>query len=156
MTVAQHAAFHHNASNALDYPHSFFFHPVHEEVENYDSEIVAIIGGGVAWDAALNYLIPQDVVGVMVEIVNDCNQTFQFEIDGPVANYLGENLHMMNEYGNIELFVDLAIHTNPAYLTTPGHCQFHMVSTECIHIPANKQHKSRLQKLTLSFLYEYF
>jgi len=126
LTVAEHAAFHHNASNALDYPHSFFFYPVHTQVQNSLSDIVAVIGGGVAWDASLNNLIPQDVVGLMVEIYNNCNQSYQFEIDGPDANYLGEELNMENHFAGMELIVDLALHTNPAFLTTPGHCQFSM------------------------------
>ena len=97
-TIAQHAEFHHNASNAVDYPHTFFFHPVYRKVDDATSDIVAIIDAAVAWDASLNNLLPQNVGGLLVDIYNNCNQTFQFELDGEEAFYLGEGRVIPNSY----------------------------------------------------------
>ena len=126
-TVAQHAEFHHNASNAVDYPHTFFFYPVYEKVADFSSNIVAIITGAIAWDASLNNLLPQNVGGLLVTIYNDCNQTYQFELDGEEAFYLGEGVVIPNSYPGMELDVSLSLYTNDAFNTTPGHCLYSMV-----------------------------
>lgn len=63
----------------------------------------------------------------MVDVYNNCNQTFQFELDGQNAFYLGEGSAIQNSYPGMELDVSLALHTNQEFLVVPGHCRYYMV-----------------------------
>ena len=59
-------------------PHSFIYTPIHKVVGDYNSEVVAIIGTGNAWDAALLNLLPDNVQGITAVVKNDCNQVRRF------------------------------------------------------------------------------
>ena len=123
-----------NSLNSLNQntPHSFVFHPVHLLVTENQS-IVAALGGTIAWDAALIDLLPTGVVGLMVELYNNCGQSFQYQINGPQVAYLGTTpTNTVNSsYAGMELTVDLALPMNLTYTLTSGHCQYTMVC--CYH-----------------------
>ena len=69
-------------NSEVSYPHSFFQVPIHENPHDSESKIVAIAGGGFAWDFALRFLLPDNVEGIIVEIQNSCNQTSLYELIG--------------------------------------------------------------------------
>ena len=74
----------------VEHPHSFLFHPVHEDVTDYNSRIVGILVCGVAWDASLLNLLPDNVDGIHAVIKNNCDQAYTYEINGPEAIFMGE------------------------------------------------------------------
>lgn len=75
LTQEEHDAMHSKLIDSeAQNPHSFIYTPIHKVVGDYDSEIVAIIGTGNAWDAALLNLLPDNVRGITAVVRNDCNQ----------------------------------------------------------------------------------
>lgn len=109
-------------------PHTFLGFPVLKDVGDPNSEIVAYLAAGQAWDVALLNLLPASVTGIYAVVKNTCNQSFTWEIRGQDPIYLGEgDLHQHTPmYDDMEVFVDLALHTNPKFTTTPGHCRYSM------------------------------
>lgn len=91
LTEERHASMHSGqlAHAANDLPHSIVFHPLHKHPGDPESEVVAVVVGGVAWDAALINLLPNEAKGIVVVITNNCGQAFSFEISGPDVMYLG-------------------------------------------------------------------
>jgi hypothetical protein len=125
---AEHDAMHSTRLNSeVSYPHSFFQVPIHENPYDPESKIVAIVGGGFAWDFALRYLLPDNVDGIIVEIQNSCNQTSLYELMGHDAFYLGENATKESMYDDMEVTRDMYISSHPNYTTTPGHCRYTIV-----------------------------
>lgn len=50
-TQEEHEAMHSElVDSSTEHPHSFLFHPVHEFVRDYESKVVAYVGGAIAWD----------------------------------------------------------------------------------------------------------
>ena len=124
----EHAAFHVDNPKGVDYPHSFFFYPVHKVPNDFDSDIVATIAIVHAWDVSMRELLPESVTGIYSVISNSCNQTFTFVIDGHDVHYLGEGDYHDQRYDSYELGVDLTPHSHPGLSTSPGHCMYEMVS----------------------------
>ena len=110
-------------------PHSFVYTPIHKVVDDYESDVVAIIGTGTAWDAALLNLLPDNVIGIDAIITNDCNQSYTYQINGKDAIYLGVGDKHDPKYDDWEVLVNLAVHSHPDFTSTPGHCQYSMVRT---------------------------
>jgi hypothetical protein len=131
LTQEEHEAMHSKLTedSQTDHPHSFVYTPIHKVVGDYNSEIVAIVGCGAAWDASLRNLLPEGVEGILSVIRNSCNQTYTYEISGRDAFYLGEGDQHEEKYGHKEVVVDLALHTHPNFTSTPGHCKYSMVRT---------------------------
>lgn len=128
MTYEEHTAKHSTLKDSTpEHPHNFVQYPMHKDPTDYNSDIVGMIGVGVALDAALLNLLPQGVEGIICVIKNNMNQTFTYEITGKDAIYLGDEDMHEAQYDPMEFQVDLALHTNPAYPSTPGHCQYRMV-----------------------------
>jgi hypothetical protein len=113
-------------SNA-SFPHSFVAQPVHTTPGDADSEMVAYVGGGFAWDFALRNLLPVGVDGIIVELLNNCNQSFTYEIEGPDAYFIGEGTLHEPKYNNMKAVRSLFFETNPDFKNTPGHCYYFMV-----------------------------
>jgi hypothetical protein len=109
------------------HPHSFFFHPVRERLNDPDAAVVAVLGGGAPWDQGLRGLIPVGVNGIVTVIENNCGDVFTYEINGPVASFLGSKDLHDEQYEKLKYEVDLSFHTHPDYAATPGHCQYKMV-----------------------------
>ena len=125
----EHDALHSQLNNSeTTFPHSFIYRPIHRIPGNFDSEIVATIGGGFAWDFALRNLLPAGVEGILVEIYNNCNQTYSYRIEGPDAYYVGEGATHEQKYNDMKVVRSLSIHTHPNFTTTPGHCLYSIVS----------------------------
>ena len=62
--------------SSSEHPHSFFFHPIRETLDDLESPVVGMIASGVAWDFSLLNLLPDGVRGITAVISNTCNQTF--------------------------------------------------------------------------------
>jgi hypothetical protein len=86
---------------------------------------------GIALDASLLDLLPEGVQGIIAVIKNNMNQSFTYEIIGPDAVFLGEGDLHEDEFDDMKVDVDLALHTNPAYLTTAGNVLYRMVRSCC-------------------------
>jgi hypothetical protein len=124
----EHTALHSTLKNSnISYPHSFIGHPIHTIPGDYNSEIVALIGGGVAWDFALRNLLPEGVDGIIVETENNCNQSFTYQITGPDAFFIGNGGLHETKYENMKVVRSLSVHTHPNFTTTSGHCYYSMV-----------------------------
>ena len=77
----QHDSFHSSIpGSASSYPHTYLYTPVHREVENSDSDIVAVLISIFAWDVAMRDLLPPNVGGIVAVLENTCNQTFTYHI----------------------------------------------------------------------------
>eukprot|EP00538_Stauroneis_constricta_P012653 CAMPEP_0119570456 /NCGR_PEP_ID=MMETSP1352-20130426/43621_1 /TAXON_ID=265584 /ORGANISM="Stauroneis constricta, Strain CCMP1120" /LENGTH=1121 /DNA_ID=CAMNT_0007620125 /DNA_START=581 /DNA_END=3943 /DNA_ORIENTATION=- len=126
-TKEEHEALHANLGDSdVSHPHSYFIVPVHKEVNNIDSEIVAVLSGAVAWDASLNNLLPKGVDGLMVVIANSCNSVFTYEVIGGDAIFRGDGDHHDAKYDSTFRFVDLSLSKNPKTKDMPGHCSYNM------------------------------
>lgn len=117
-----------------EHPHSVVVHPIHERIDDPDSPIVALFGGGIAWDFALRNLLPHGVRGMMTVIKNTCNQSFTYEIDGRDALFKGAGDSHNTKYDRMEVFINLALSTHADFDSTPGHCRYSMVRS-LTHIP---------------------
>ena len=136
------------------HPHSFFQVPIHENPHDSESKIVAIAGGGFAWDFALRFLLPDNVEGIIVEIQNFATRLVCFAAQ-QCGRYHGRNTKFLqsNQLVRIdwiwcilpwwkcnkrikvwqcgdcqEVVRDLSLQTHPNFTTTPGHCQYSIVS----------------------------
>ena len=96
MTPEAHDALHSEYVNGnVENTHTFYFAPVLRDPSDVkNSDVVAVIGGAVAWDRSLLNLLPTDVRGILTVIKNNCNQSYTYEIDGHDAFFVGEgDLH---------------------------------------------------------------
>jgi hypothetical protein len=124
-----HASFHDQLPDSdASFPHSFMFRPVHEKVEDPESEIVAVVLIPVAWDASLRRLLPDEVEGIIAVGRNNCGQQFTYEIVGEDAYFMGwEDLHDPH-YDDKEFVVNLDFSDHADFMDTPGHCAYTLVS----------------------------
>ena len=118
--------------SSAEHPHSFAFHPVHRRDGDYNSDIVAMLATATAWDEALLYLLPEGVIGIHAIIKNDCNQSYTYEIRGKDALFKGAVDIHEDKFDHMKRTVNLALHTHPDFKSTPGHCQYYMVSQLCL------------------------
>ena len=118
------------ADSDTEHPHSFVFHPIHELHNDLDSDIVAVAAGVVAWDAALLDLLPEGIIGIHCVLVNNCGQTFTYELGGRDALFQGKGDLHDPAYDKYERFVNLALNAHPETTATTGHCQYGMVRVD--------------------------
>jgi hypothetical protein len=107
-----------------------------QDPSNSSSDIVGQVNSGIALDASLLNLLPEGVEGIITVIKNNMNQSVTYEIIGPDAVFLGNGDLHEEAYDDMKVDVDLALHTNPAYLTTPGNVLYRMVRTQVSLLPA--------------------
>jgi hypothetical protein len=80
---------------ARDHPHTLMAAPIRRTINN-GAEIVGIVATVVPWDLYLSRLLPQGIAGMYVVVENTCGQVLTYEINGPVAVYLGKgDLHQL-------------------------------------------------------------
>ncbi|CAB9515789.1 Receptor-type guanylate cyclase gcy [Seminavis robusta] len=121
-----HATYHSQLNGTKSSPHGYALQPVHQDPLDQNSNIVGIVTSAFAFDAALRNLIPDGVQGIICVITSTENANFTYEVDGQNAYFLGiEDLHE-SKYDDYGVQVDLALHTNPEFPTTPGHAQYQM------------------------------
>jgi hypothetical protein len=76
-----------------DHPHAFLMEPVYADFEE-NSEIVGFLLGVTIWKNLFNRLIPEGANGIVCVVKDTCGGTMAFELNGPVATYMGdEDLH---------------------------------------------------------------
>jgi hypothetical protein len=140
-----HSSFHDQLDGSdVSFPHSFMFRPVHEKVEDYESEIVAVVLMAVPWDASLRRLLPQEVEGIIAVGRNNCGQEFTYEIVGEDAYFVGwEDLHD-RQYDSKEYVVNLDFSDHADFLNTPGHCAYSLVSTSTPNFKLLMQYRAML------------
>ena len=128
MTAEEHEAMHSKLLDSdVENPHSMILYPVRREINDNDSDIVAGLGASFAWDAALLNLLPQDV-SLMAVISNNCNQSYTYHLLGKDALFMGEGDQHDSKYDEHQVAVPLDVHGRTDFSTTPGHCQYKMVS----------------------------
>jgi hypothetical protein len=59
--------------------------------------------GGVAWDFALRFLLPEGVDGIIVEVENNYNRTVSYEISGRDAFFLGDEAKHETKYEHMKV-----------------------------------------------------
>jgi hypothetical protein len=123
-----HKALHSQTNDSeISFPHSFMNHPIHSIPGDPNSEIVAYVVGGLAWDFALRFLLPIGVDGIIAEIENSCGQMFSYHISGSDAFFLGAGSKHETKYNRMKVTRSLSLHTHPNFTTTPGHCYYSIV-----------------------------
>lgn len=128
-TKEQHAAMHSDIKkSSAQHPHVFSQYPIHKIAGDTNSEIVGLVGSGQALDRSLLGLLPEGVNGITCVIKNNFNQTYTYEIHGYDAYFLGEEDLHETKYDDMEVIVNLALHTHRDFLTLPGHAIYTMVS----------------------------
>lgn len=124
----EHQNFH--TDSEADNPHSFLYTPIWRNVQDPSSGVVGTLSSSVAWDASMQYLLPETVQGIYCVVKNDCGQNFTYKVSGPAAYYLGRGDHHETKYDHLEVQINLALHSHPDFESTPGHCQYAMVRTK--------------------------
>jgi hypothetical protein len=93
------------------HPHSIVITPISERLRDKTSKMVGMLLATVAWDRYLSGLLPSDAVsGIMVELVNNCNQSFTYMLNGSKSNYLGTDNFQNRTFTNTRFVVDLFEH----------------------------------------------
>jgi hypothetical protein len=134
-SVKEHDALHSQVNgSSVKFPHSFVAYPIFSVPGDNKSEIVAFAGSGFAWDFALRNLLPEGVDGIMVEIENNCNQSYSYQISGPEAFFIGEGALHETKFNDRKVFRSLSHHDHPNFTTTPGHCYYSMVSLRKVKV----------------------
>jgi hypothetical protein len=80
-----------------------------------DHEVVAIFSINMYWSSMISDILPEGSVGVLVVFESACTQTFTFEVNGPVATYLGTGEHHDPKYDDMtigSLVSDLILFSN--------------------------------------------
>jgi hypothetical protein len=121
-------------SSSVKFPHSFVAYPIFSVPGDFKSEIVAYAGSGFAWDFALRNLLPEGVDGIIVEIENNCNQSYSYQISGPEAFFIGEGKLHETKFNDRNVFRSLSLHDHPNFTTTPGHCYYSLVSLRKVKV----------------------
>jgi hypothetical protein len=125
----EHDALHSQVTgSSVKFPHTFVAYPIFSVPGDFQSEIVAYAGSGFAWDFALRNLLPEGVDGIIVEIENNCNQSFSYQISGPEAFFIGDGKVHEAKFNDRKVFRSLSLHNHPNFTATPGHCYYSMVS----------------------------
>jgi hypothetical protein len=122
----------HSQINGSDvsFPHSFLHHPIHSIPGDINSDIVAYAMGGVAWDFALRFLLPEGVDGIIVEVENNYNQTVSYEISGRDAFFLGDGAKHETKYEPMKITRSLLPpNTHPNVTLTIPICNYTIVSS---------------------------
>ena len=113
-------------STNLPTPRSVAFYPVHEIVGFEKSNIVAVVAAVTAWETPLSNVLSSDVEGIHVVLMNDCNQSYTYNVNGSKAVFEGEGDLHERKFSHYKVQVDLAAHLNPKFTSTSGHCQYKM------------------------------
>jgi hypothetical protein len=87
--------------NAIRSPESFISTPVHESFDD-ESPIVAVLSAIIPWENHFKHVLPEGADGMNVVINND-NQSFTFEIDGPNVHYMGPGDLHDTKYDHLEV-----------------------------------------------------
>ena len=131
MSQEEHDALHSElADSNAEHPHSMAFYPIHKDTDDYESEIVAAVLVGFAWDSALRFLLPHGVHSIHAIVKNDCNQSYTYNLDGQDAFFLGEGDYHEEKFHDMEVVVNLSPFSHPDFTSTTGHCQYKMVRRE--------------------------
>lgn len=109
-----------------EFPHSMHFQAILEDLNDPESEVVAVLAAGVAWDRAMQDLLPEGVSDIIAVVENNCNQSFTFTIDGPKANFIGTGDHHDPKWNYMQVNVDLNAIKDPRAAEVPGHCVYWM------------------------------
>ena len=125
----QHKKLHIEEQDPDEFPHSFFWHPIHEEPGDEDSPIVGSISAAMGWDASMQGLLPKGVDGLHCILKSSFNQTYSYEINGPNTFFIGEGDLHEPKYDDLVRVVSLSPYTHPEFPTTEGHCRYELVRT---------------------------
>jgi hypothetical protein len=114
----------------VSFPHSFVHHPIHSIPGDINSDIVAYAAGGVAWDFALRFLLPEGVDGIMVEVANNFNRTVSYRLSGRDAFFLGDGAKHETKYEPMKITRSLLPpSTHPNTTLIKAICHYTIVSS---------------------------
>jgi hypothetical protein len=129
-TEEEHQAMHSRVKTGsqADFPHAFLWTPIYDGLNISQSNFVALVATGFAWDFSLRNLLPTSVEGVIAVISNNCNQTYTFEISGIDAFFLGEGDLHEPKYDSYRVVRELSVLNDPVGArAVQGHCEYTMV-----------------------------
>jgi hypothetical protein len=93
------------------HPHSIVITPISERLRDKTSKIVGMLVANVAWDRYLSGLLPSEAVsGIMVELVNNCNQSFTYMLNGTKSDYLGTDNFQNRTFADSQFVIELFDH----------------------------------------------
>jgi hypothetical protein len=120
----------HSQINGSDvsFPHSFVNHPIHSIPGDLNSDVVAYVMGGVAWDFALRFLLPEGVDGIIVEVESNFNHTRSYRLSGQDAFFLGDDAQHQPKYDHMKVMRSLLPPNARANNTQYQVCEYIIVS----------------------------
>ena len=119
-----------DSNNPNNNPNSLVFYPVHKVVGASQSDMVAMVGAAIAWNRALQNVIPDGVRSMDAVLTNNCHQTFTYRVNGPDVTFLGDGDWHNSDFSDIGVEMDLTTQQQQQYVShpnvpaTPGHCQY--------------------------------
>jgi hypothetical protein len=84
--------------------------------------------GGVAWDFALRFLLPEGVDGIIVEVESNFNHTRSYRISGRDAFFLGDDAQHQPKYDHMKVMRSLLPPNARANNTQYQVCEYDIVS----------------------------
>jgi hypothetical protein len=120
----------HSQINGSDvsFPHSIVHHPIHSIPGNFNSDVVAYAIGGVAWDFALRFLLPEGVDGIIVEVENNYNRSVSYRLSGQDAFFLGDGAKHETKYEQMKVMRSLLSPNTRSNTIQYKVCQYTIVS----------------------------
>jgi hypothetical protein len=98
-------------SNPDDYyppaARSYVIEPVLESFED-NAPIVGFIIAKIPWDAYFKDVLPRNVNGIAVNVVNSCNQSFTYILNGPEPGFLGDGVYSDTHYKDLAITGEFA------------------------------------------------
>lgn len=120
-----------------DFPHSFFGHPVYEDMSGSpDARMVGIIGAAASWDVSMRNLLNRANRGVdpiIAVVKNSFGQEYTYSIEGPDAIYLGEGDKHDPRFDSMLMHGDLVVTKDKErFKNTKDNCFYWLV---CVGLP---------------------
>ena len=116
----------------LDHPHSDFVYPVFKEVNDFKSDVVALLTASLAWDVFVVNLLPDGVRGIILVLDNTCVQQHTYEVDGSTAVYMGEGDLHDRTYSKTDVAIPFYLVADDRKTPLDGEClyTFHLYASK--------------------------
>lgn len=119
-TTATHSRFHQNESKdsiekLLTVPHSFAITAIYPRLKDHSSQMVALLAAIVPWDSYFQKVLSDGVNGVYCVLESSCGEANTYEINGPVASFIGMCFLLARECSGSHKSIGNTDRHDPAY-----------------------------------------
>jgi class 3 adenylate cyclase len=112
----------------VDQPHSFLMHPVYPYFSpDFSYAVDDLVGFVVAilpWDSYFTNVLPEGVNGMVVVLHDTCGDHYTYQLDGPVAIFLGEGDLHDTRYDYMEVDTEFNSFIQYNFSDTREHCEY--------------------------------